>query len=92
MFLVDAGHGPWLDEQAGLFLDLAAEPGADRPVEFENPAGYLPFVGVAALHDEDASVGVGDDGGDADGVCAGGGHGGLPSKVHRAMVASSWRL
>ena len=66
--LVDAAEGVRLDDEAGLFMDLAAQAGLDRLVEFEDAAGGLPAVVVAALDEQGVTVVVNDDAADADGV------------------------
>jgi hypothetical protein len=89
--LVDAHKAFGFDEDAGLLIDLAAYAVVDGLVQFEDAAGDLPVAIVAALHDEDPVV-VGDDGGGADAVAGGSGHGWSSSNWHRAALASSWRL
>ena len=50
--LVDAAQGVGLDVEPGLLANFAPQPGFDRLIEFEDAAGGLPVVVVAALDEQ----------------------------------------
>ena len=82
------------DEKAGFFFHFTAHTCVPGLAEFEDAAGDLPLAGATALDDHNPAGGVGDDGGDADGMARafGLGHRLFPSNRQSAAVASSCRL
>lgn len=84
---VDAGEAVYGDGDAGFFEDFAADAFFEGFVEFEDAAGWFPFVVVAAADDEDAVLVVDDDSGDADGMLRRLGHGvRFPYRMVRGTV------